>query len=67
VIKENKIRYYFSFLTYLSIMITEEKKAQNIRMVREFLADQKLMRQYMHGGITLEPLKKHGIKLVMPL
>jgi protein-arginine kinase len=47
---------------YLCIMITEEKKEQNIKMARKFLADQKLIRQYMHGKITLETLKEHGIK-----
>jgi hypothetical protein len=48
-------------------MITEEKKEQNIKMARKFLADQKLIRQYMRREITLETLKEHGIKLVMPL
>jgi hypothetical protein len=43
-------------------MITEEKKEQNIKMARKFLADQKLIRQYMHGKITIETLKEHGIK-----
>lgn len=52
---------------YICKMITAEKKEQNIKMARKFIADQRLIRQYMQGKITLETLKENGIKLAMPL
>ena len=39
----------------------------NVKSAKKFLNNQKLIKQYLKGKISLDELKKHGVKLTMPL
>ncbi len=47
--------------------MNEEKNKNNTDLFNKLLSDANLVKKYIRNEITLEELKKHNIKLVLPL
>ena len=45
----------------------EKENKPNVELFKKLINDASLVRKYIRNEITLEELKKHDIKLVLPL